>query len=58
MSHSYTKNHVHIIFSSRAREKLISKERQSKLWSYMSGVCRNVDIVALAIEEWKIMFML
>jgi len=49
MSHNYTKGHVHIIFSTRAREKLISKERQPKLWSYMAGICRNVNIVAVAI---------
>jgi|SRR5215472_1523104 len=49
MSHTYTKNHVHIIFSTRDREKLISKEFQPKLWRYTAGICRNVNIVALAI---------
>jgi putative transposase len=49
MSHTYTKNHVHIIFSTRARKRLISKETQPKLWGYMAGICKNVGIKALAI---------
>ena len=49
MAHSYTKNHIHIIFSTKAREKRISKKLQPKLWSYMAGICRKVNIVALAI---------
>ena len=49
MAHAYTKSHVHIIFSTKAREKQINKELQPKLWSYMAGICRNVNIVALAI---------
>jgi len=49
MSHTYTKNHFHIVFSTRAREKLISKEIQPELWSYLAGICRNVNIMALAI---------
>ncbi len=49
MSHTYTKNHIHVVFSTRAREKLISKEIQPELWSYLAGICRNVNIMALAI---------
>jgi putative transposase len=49
VSHTYTKNHIHIVFSTRAREKRISKETQPKLWRYMAGICRKTKIVALAI---------
>lgn len=49
MSHTYTKNHIHIVFSTRAREKLISKATQPKLWSYLAGICRETNIMALAI---------
>ena len=49
MSHTFTKNHVHIIFSTKEREKMISQKIQPKLWSYMAGICRNVSITALAI---------
>lgn len=49
MSHTYTKSHVHIVFSTRAREKLILKTIQPKLWSYLAGICRNTNIFALAI---------
>ena len=44
MSHTYTKNHFHIVFSTRGRRKLISKQIQPKLWAYMAGICRNVGI--------------
>lgn len=49
MSHTYTKNHIHIVFSTRAREKLISKATQPELWSYLAGICRETNIMALAI---------
>ncbi len=41
MSHTFTKNHQHIIFSTAERRKLIDKEFQPKLWAYMGGICRN-----------------
>jgi putative transposase len=44
MSHTYTKNHFHIVFSTRGRRKLISKQIQPELWAYMAGICKNVGI--------------
>ncbi len=41
MSHSYTKNHQHIVFSTAGREKLIPKEIQPKVWAYLGAICRN-----------------
>ena len=49
MSHTFSKHHFHIVFSTKGRQKLISKQLQSQLWSYMIGICRNVGIVGLAI---------
>ncbi|HKF23714.1 MAG TPA: IS200/IS605 family transposase [Candidatus Angelobacter sp.] len=44
MSHTYTKNHFHIVFSTKGRKKLISKRTQPELWAYMAGICKNVGI--------------
>ena len=48
MSHSYAQNHLHIVFSTKERQKLISKPMQPKLWSYLAGIARNHDFLVLA----------
>ena len=49
MSHTFYKHHFHIVFSTKHRQKLITKQLQPKLWAYMVGICRNVGILAIAI---------
>ena len=49
MSHTFTKHHFHIVFSTKKRQKLIAKDIRPQLWSYMAGICRNTGILALAI---------
>lgn len=44
MSHSYLHNPVHVVFSTKARRKLIPKESQSCLWAYLAGVCKKQKI--------------
>jgi putative transposase len=48
MPHSFVQNYVHVVFSTKEREKLLSKPMQPKLWSYMAGVARNHDFLVLA----------
>ena len=50
MSHTFARIHIHVIFSTKGRQKLIPKERQSRLWSYMAGICRNKGIEPIAIN--------
>ena len=50
MSHSFVKNHIHLVFSTKERRKAIAKEIQPHLWSYMAGICRNQGIVSIAIN--------
>ena len=50
MSHSFVKNHIHVIFGTKDREKLIPKDIQPELWAYMAGICRNHDLVPIAIN--------
>ena len=49
MSHTFTKNHQHIVFSTAGRRRLIEKTFQPKLWAYLGGICRNHDIFVRAI---------
>ena len=48
MSHSYSQNHLHIVFSTKDRQKLIKPAMQPKLWSYMAGIGRNHGFLVLA----------
>jgi putative transposase len=41
VSHTFSKNHQHIVFSTKERRKLIEKSLQPKLWAYIAGICRN-----------------
>lgn len=49
MSHSYAENVVHIVFSTKDRYKLISPEFRPRMWSYLAGICRNLDLHVYAI---------
>ena len=48
MSHSYSQNHLHVVFSTKERQKLIAPQMQPKLWSYMGGIARNHGFLVLA----------
>ncbi len=48
MSHSYSQNHLHVVFSTKERAKLIEQKMQPKLWSYMAGIGRNHGFLVLA----------
>lgn len=50
MSHTFARIHVHVIFSTKERKRLIPKTIQPRLWSYMVGICRNKGIEAIAIN--------
>jgi len=49
MSHSYSSNRVHVIFSTKERRKCISDDFQSKLWAYMAGIAHNRGFEAMMI---------
>jgi hypothetical protein len=44
VSQAFARIHIHLIFSTRDRKKLIPKEVQPELWSYMAGIFRNHGI--------------
>jgi len=49
MAHSYSRNHVHLVFSTKERRNTIPKEMQPRLWAYIAGICKNYDLIAVAI---------
>ena len=49
MSHSYAQNHIHLVFSTKNRLKLISKDLQPRLWAYVAGICKNQNMLAFAV---------
>ncbi len=49
MSHAFVKNHLHLVFSTKDRIKIIPKNIQPELWSYMAGICKNKEMPAIAI---------
>jgi putative transposase len=49
LSHSYAQNHVHLVFSTKNRLKIIPKKLQPRLWSYTAAICKNHDILAFAV---------
>lgn len=49
MPSSYVCNHVHIVFSTKDRLKLIPEELQPKLWAYMAGIAKNHGMHVAAI---------
>src|SRR5436190_23232945 len=53
MSHSYSSNRIHVIVSTKERQKSISDELQPKLWAYMAGIARNQGFEAIIIGGVK-----
>ena len=43
MGQSLVKKYLHIIFSTKHREPLISKEIQPELYNYIRGICNNIE---------------
>jgi putative transposase len=49
MSHSFSQNHIHLIFSTKGRGKSIPTEMLPRLCAYLGGICKNHGMVALAV---------
>ena len=49
MAHSFTRNHVHLVFSTKDRCATVPKEWQPRLWAYIAGICKNHEMVCLAV---------
>src|ERR1700760_800486 len=49
MPSSYVSNHVHIVFSTKNRLKVIPEDLQPTLWAYMTGIAKKHHMHAVAI---------
>lgn len=49
MSHTYSQNVLHVIFSTKERQKTLSPDLQPLLWAYIAGVCQKFEVHVLAI---------
>ena len=49
MAHTFSRNHIHLVFSTKDRRKTIVKELQPRLWAYLGGICKHQDMIAVAI---------
>jgi REP element-mobilizing transposase RayT len=56
MSHSYSGNRIHLVFSTKNREKQITEELQQKLWPYMAGIAKNHGFEAIKMTTRTFFF--
>jgi REP-associated tyrosine transposase len=49
MSHTYSQNVIHIIFSTKDRRKVILGEFQPRMWAYVAGICKKYEILVHAV---------
>ena len=49
MSHSYSQNVLHVVFSTKDRRKAIPGEFQPRMWAYVAGICKKHEILVHAV---------
>jgi putative transposase len=49
VGHTYSRNHVHVVFSTKDRRETIEKELQPRLWAYLAGICKNHEMISLMV---------
>ncbi len=49
MGQSLVKNFVHITFSTKNRVPLITEEIEDELYSYIGGICKNLDCYPIKV---------
>jgi putative transposase len=49
MAHTFSRNHIHLVFSAKDRRNSIAREWQPRLWAYLGGICENHEMIPLAV---------
>jgi REP element-mobilizing transposase RayT len=49
MSHTYSSNLIHCVFSTKDRRKSIYSQLRKRLWPYLGGIARDNNMKALAV---------
>ena len=47
--HSFVSCHMHVVFSTKERRRVITADIQSRLWPYLGGIVRENKMKALAV---------
>ena len=53
MGQSLTRNYLHIIFSTKHRHPLIKDPEQAELYSYIGGICNNLECTPIKIGGYS-----
>ena len=47
--HSFVSCHLHVVFSTKERRRVITADIQSRLWPYLGGIARENKMKARAV---------
>ena len=53
MGQSLVKNYIHIVFSTKHRQSLILPSIEAELFSYLGGICNNLECHVLKVGGYK-----
>jgi putative transposase len=53
MGQSLVKNYVHIVFSTKLRAPIILPPYNSELYSYLGGICNNLESQVITIGGYS-----
>jgi putative transposase len=53
MGQSLVNNYIHIIFSTKHRKPLITAEVENELFSYLGGICQNLECHPVQVGGYK-----
>ena len=49
MANSYTSLHIHVVFSTKDRERILDQKIRSELWPYMGGIAKENRMIPIAV---------
>lgn len=53
MSQSFTKNYVHIVFSTKYRRPLIDDAIEEDLFAYLGGICNRLECTTIKVGGYR-----
>ncbi len=53
MANTYTQINVHSVFSVKGNHSILNTELRLKLFQYIHGILKNMDLFPIAVNGWK-----
>jgi len=53
MGQSLVKNYIHLVFSTKYRQPLITEEIENELYAYLAGTCKNLECSPIKVGGYK-----